>query len=200
MFMFLQKDAGGTASRGVIMKTWGLRAVVAICLIAGLAYAAKKVGYALAHESTDDAFIEGTVVPISSEVKGKVTKVLVADNQLVRAGEPLVEIAVDDYAVQVQARRDAVSRMTAEQQETHAQIKVKTMALARSRADLDVAESGAALAEKDLKRGTELRKKEVISQSQYDQVESRSRDAAARKASASAAVSEVEAAIEALKA
>jgi len=93
-----------------------------------------------------------------------------------------------------------MSRISAEQQETHALIKVRTMALARTRADLDGIETSAALAEKDLKRATELRKKEVISQSQYDQAESKAKDTLARKASAVAAVAEIEAAIEALQA
>ena len=182
------------------LRTWGIRAAVVICAIAGLAYGAKKVSYNLAHESTDDAFIEGSVVPISSEVKGKVTKVFVRDNQLVKTGEPLVEIAAEDYTALVQARQDSVSRMTAEQQETHALIKAKTMALARARAELDAVETNAALAEKDLKRSSELRKKEVISQSQYDQAEARSKDALARRASANASVAEIEASIEALNA
>ncbi len=200
MFMQGKPDQEILSSRRAHVKTWGIRAVVAVCLIAGLAYAGKKITYAMAHEGTDDAFVEGVVVPISSEVKGRVLKVLVTDNQLVKAGEPLVEIAADDYSNQFQARQDSVARITAEQQEIHAAIKVKTMALARARADLDVVETGVALAEKDLKRSTELRKKEFISQSQYDESESRFKDAAARKASANAALSEIEASIEALNA
>lgn len=37
--------------------------------------------YAIAHESTDDAFIEGHVIPISSRVASHVARVLVDDNQ-----------------------------------------------------------------------------------------------------------------------
>lgn len=198
--MSIFKNSEQEATRQVIMKTWGSRIIIVLCLLAGLAYAGKKITYSLAHESTDDAFVEGSVVAISSEVKGKVTKVLVTDNQLVKAGDPLVEISPDDYNALVQARQDSLSRMTAEQQETHALIKVKTMTLARARADLDAVETSAALAGKDLKRSTELLKMEVVSQSQYDQAESRWKDTIARKASAGAAVAEIEAAIEALNA
>lgn len=201
--MFMQKSTEeletGSSGRAAL-KTWGMRVVIVLCLIVGLVYGVRKTTYALAHESTDDAFVEGVVVPISSEVKGRVLKMFVADNQAMKAGEPLVEIAADDYSNLVQARQDSMSRMTAEQQETHALIKVKTMTLARARADLDAMETSVALAEKDLKRSIELHKQEVISQSQYDQAESRSRDTLARKASASAAVAEIEASIEALNA
>jgi membrane fusion protein (multidrug efflux system) len=74
------------------------------------------------------------------------------------------------------------------------------MTLARVRADLDAVETSVALAEKDLKRSSELRKQEVISQSRFEQVESRYKSTTARKASAAASVSEIEAGIEALKA
>ncbi len=180
--------------------TWGIRAVIAVLVLAGGVYTAHKVSYSLSHESTDDAFVDGVVVPISSEVKGRVMKVLVTDNQIVKAGDTLLEIAPDDYTNMVQARQDATARLTAEQQETHALIKVKTMSLARARAELEAAQTDAALAEKELKRSTELRNKEVISQSQYDQAESRCRAMAARRNSATASVAEIEAAIEALKA
>ncbi len=74
------------------------------------------------------------------------------------------------------------------------------MSLARAKADLDAAENDAALADKDLKRATDLRKEEVISQSQFDQAESRARSMASRRESARAAMAEAEAAIEALNA
>ncbi len=163
-------------------------------------YGFHKISYAMKHESTDDAFVEGTVVPISPEVKGRVVKVLVADNQIVKAGDVLLEIAPDDFSTLVQSRQDATSRLTAEQQETRAAIKVKTMSLARARAELAAAGSDAALAQKDFARSTELLHKEVISQSQYDNSESRAKAMIARKESATASVAEIEASIEALNA
>ena len=181
-------------------RTWAIRAVILVLVAAALLVTTKKVVYSLAHESTDDAFIEGTIVPVSSEVKGRVTKVFVADNQIVKAGDALVEIAADDYANAVQARQDAVGRNAAEQEETRAAVKMKNMALARARAELEAAHEEATLAQKELKRSTELRSKEVISQSQFDQAESRSKAMAARGQSAQAAVAEIEAAIEALNA
>ncbi len=181
-------------------RTWTVRTVAVILVAAAVLMTAKKAVYSLAHESTDDAFIDGIIVPVSGEVKGKVTRVFVADNQVVKAGDALLEIAPDDYANLVEARQDASLRLKAEQEETRAAIKTKNMALARVRAELEAAQADATLAEKDLRRSTELRSKEVISQSQFDQAESRSKAMAARRASAQAAVAEIEAAIDALNA
>ncbi len=187
-------------SKGTARRTWAIRTVIIVLIAGSILFTAKKAVYSLAHENTDDAFIDGTIVPVSSEVKGRVVKVYVADNQVVKAGDALVEIAADDYANVVQARQDAVGRIGAEQEETRAAVKMKTMALARARAELEAARTDSLLAQKELKRSTELRSKEVISQSQFDQAESRSKAMGARQESAQAAVAEIEASIEALNA
>ena len=181
-------------------RTWGIRIAVVVALAISAVYAFHKISYALFHESTDDAFVEGVVVPISSEVKGQVTRVLVADNQYVMKGDVLLEVFQEDFSRVVQTKESSLGRLAAEKQELHASIKVKTMALARAKADFDTAENDAALAEKDLKRATELLSKEVISQSQFDQAESRAKSMASRREAARAAMAETEAAIEALNA
>jgi len=181
-------------------RSWTIRAVIVVLVAGAVLFTAKKAIYSLAHETTDDAFVDGSIVPISCEIKGRVVKVFVADNQTVKAGDALLEISPEDYANAVQARENATSRIASEQDETRAAIKMKSMALARARADLEAARTDAALAEKELKRSSELRSKEVISQSQFDQAESRSKALASKKESAQAAVAEIEASIETLDA
>ncbi len=55
--------------------------------------------YYSARESTDDAQVDGHLVPISPRVAGTITQVLVNDNQLVKAGDPLVKLDKADYDV-----------------------------------------------------------------------------------------------------
>ncbi|MFA5159831.1 MAG: HlyD family secretion protein [Candidatus Omnitrophota bacterium] len=57
------------------------------------------VHHSLSHVSTDDAFVEGHVIPISPKVAAHVVKVLVDDNQEAKAGDLLVELDVNDYRV-----------------------------------------------------------------------------------------------------
>lgn len=181
-------------------RTWGIRAAVVVVLALCSVYAFHKISYALSHESTDDAFVEGVVVPISSEVKGQVTRVLVADNQYVKKGDVLLEVFQEDFSRVVQSRESSLGRLAAEKEELRASIKAKTMSLARAKADIDAADNDASLAEKDLKRATDLRKEEVISQSQFDRAESRAKSMASRREAARAAMAETEAALEALNA
>ncbi len=53
-------------------------------------------------ESTDDAQIDGHIVPISARVGGTVIEVLVTDNQQVEAGAVLVKIDPKDFEVAVE--------------------------------------------------------------------------------------------------
>jgi membrane fusion protein (multidrug efflux system) len=58
-------------------------------------------------ESTDDAQVDGHVVPISPRISGTILEVLVDDNQEVTAGSPLVKLDPADYQVQLaQAQAD----------------------------------------------------------------------------------------------
>lgn len=57
------------------------------------------IRHALCYVSTDDAFIEGHVVPVSPRVSSYVAKVLVNDNQEVKAGDLVVELDPNDYLV-----------------------------------------------------------------------------------------------------
>jgi len=64
-------------------KKWVLRSILAVIIILAGIYLTPKYLYFLSHVSTDDAHIEGTIVPVSAEVKGKVIKVFVNDNRSV---------------------------------------------------------------------------------------------------------------------
>ena len=65
--------------------------------------------YARAHESTDDAFIDGHIVQISPKVGGYVAKVYVKDNQEVQAGDLLAELDARDYEAKLEQAKAALT-------------------------------------------------------------------------------------------
>ncbi|HZP59366.1 MAG TPA: HlyD family secretion protein, partial [Opitutaceae bacterium] len=68
-------------------------AVLAVLAVgAGLFYGVIHLRYALTHEDTDDAQVQGHLSPVLPRVSGYVARVLVNDNQRVAAGQPLVEV------------------------------------------------------------------------------------------------------------
>ena len=72
----------------------------------GLALVAAGWWYYSGRESTDDAQVDGHIVPVSSRVAGTVTGVKVEDNQYVAAGAVLVEVDPEGYRIAV-ARAEA---------------------------------------------------------------------------------------------
>ncbi len=60
-------------------------------------------------ESTDNAYLQADSSEVAPRVGGLVTAVLVRDNQVVKAGDPLVRIDVRDYETRVAAAEAAVA-------------------------------------------------------------------------------------------
>jgi membrane fusion protein, multidrug efflux system len=85
-----------------------LVAVVAALLIGALGYGFSVWRYWQTHVSTDDAYVEARVSPVSAKITGNVVAVLVTDNQEVKAGEPIVRLDPRDYEVKLQQARAAI--------------------------------------------------------------------------------------------
>ena|SRR5438270_4656306 len=146
-------------------------------------------------ESTDDAQVDGHIYNISARVSGHVTKVNFDDNQVVKAGDILVEIDPADYQValakaeadyqdslaQAQAARSGIpiaragaqtNIASAQADVTNAQASI-TAAQKQAdaaRAQLAQAQANAVKANNDVARYQQLIQKQEISQQQFDTV------------------------------
>jgi len=65
--------------------------------------------HSLNRESTDDAQVDGHIIPISSKIYGKISEVLIDDNQQVKQGQVLVRIDPRDFQVKVDQERAALA-------------------------------------------------------------------------------------------
>jgi len=91
---------------------WALASVGAIVTIGvGIAYYIHSLSY----ETTDDAFIDGHVVPVSARVAGHVAEVYVTDNQWVNQGDLLAEIDPRDFEARLAAAEAALTAAQAGQ-------------------------------------------------------------------------------------
>jgi membrane fusion protein (multidrug efflux system) len=134
----------------------------------------KTWSFGRAHESTDNAQIEGHIVPIVAKVGGYVTEVRAEENAVVGANAVLVHIDEREYAVKL-AQADAelaAARATAGGAgiEGQAGAVVRT---ASSQRDVGAAQVTAARAQRikaeaDLVRARELVAKQIISRAQLD--------------------------------
>ena len=66
--------------------------IVALLILAGLIMVGKTFLYGRAHESTDNAQVDGHIVPVLAKVGGYVTAVSAGENQPVKEGGVLVQL------------------------------------------------------------------------------------------------------------
>jgi membrane fusion protein (multidrug efflux system) len=99
------------------------------------------------YENTDDAFIDGHIVDVSSRIAGHVAKVLVNDNQMVKAGDPLVELDPDVLNTQVAAAEGDLNAALAKAKEAKTNIGLieKTAAASKQQGEAGVVVARAAI-------------------------------------------------------
>lgn len=122
------------------------RLLVVALVMAGLALAVGVPYYLVArqYESTDDAFIEGHVVPVAPRAAGQVVRVAVKDNQLVQAGDLLVEI--DPADAKVRLDQASAAHLAAQARLAGAVVNLALTELV-SQADLEAADAGVKMAQ-----------------------------------------------------
>lgn len=160
--------------------------IVAIIIAAGLAIGIPWYLYSRNYISTDDAFIEGHIVPVSSRVAGYAVNVYVNDNQFVHQGDLLVKLDPRDYEVRVQqaqaAGEAAGARFSgADNQHKQSQVKVNVAqeSFREAQAQVAAAEAQNQRAQYDLARYQELYKTGVVTQQLYEHTETAAKAAAA---------------------
>ena len=70
----------------------GLGAIAGLCLLAGIGYGIYWYSHARFHQKTDDAYVAGNVVAVTSRENATVTALLADNTQTVRQGQVLVEM------------------------------------------------------------------------------------------------------------
>ena len=101
-------------------------------LAAGALYGVRWWTFGRFIETTDDAYLRADQVAMAPRVSGYVREVLVADNQLVTVGQPLVRIEDDTY-------RAALARQSANLRTSQADIAVAQAKLEQQRATTEQA-------------------------------------------------------------
>lgn len=130
-------------------RYWVMLGAITIAIIAGF-----FILDAMKYQSTDDAYVETTTVSVSPKVSGQIVKVLVEDNQEVKAGDVVAVIDKVDYQVRLDQAKAAYERALLNQQNAHA--------------NLNAANSEIELAQKDVERYQNLYNAGAVSKQTLD--------------------------------
>src|SRR6202522_713268 len=172
----------------------GARAAALLLLTIVIAGGGLFLWNSLAWESTDDAQVDGDIMPLSARINGYVLEVPVIEGQLVHAGDVLVTIDPKDYKIALEQARatfeDAqasaassrfnipITSVTTQSnvdsastavENAEAGFKAAEQNLESAKAVVEQAEANAAKSDADLVRYEQLVAKEDISHQQYDQ-------------------------------
>ena len=144
-------------------------------LVAGLAVVAIAAGAAwiawpASSVSTDDAYVKADSTIVAPKVQGLIARILVRDNEAVKAGQPLIQIDPEDYRQAVaSAEADVASARAALAQQT-AQEGLAAANVQAADAAIRSAQAQAVRAEADGKRFGVLGAAGDVSRSQADQM------------------------------
>ncbi len=167
---------------------------IVILVVVILALAAAGIWWRSTYsEDTDDAQVDGHLIQISARISGHVAKVFVEENQVVKKGDPIVELDPKDYEVAVENAEAALASAEANAAAAKVAVPITTVntgsnlqaatadvsglragvqqaeqQLVAARARVAQAEANNTKAQSDLARYKPLVAKDVISKQQFD--------------------------------
>jgi membrane fusion protein, multidrug efflux system len=154
--------------------------IMGLVLAALIVFGARKWWFARSHVSTDNAQVDGHIIPVLPKVGGYVAAVRISENQPVKAGDTLV--VLDD--------RDFRARLAQTEADLAALLATVSSRTRVGQADAAVAQAqaNALKATADLARIEPLAAQNVVSQQSLDAARAMASAAAAQLASAQAAL------------
>ncbi|HVW68288.1 MAG TPA: HlyD family efflux transporter periplasmic adaptor subunit [Steroidobacteraceae bacterium] len=122
-------------------RTRWLLIVVAAFAVAGLGAGAYWWLYARNYETTDDAYVAGDLVNVSSQVSGTVVAIDADETDFVRQGQELIKLDDTDARIALQEAEDQLAKVVRQVHTVFTSRDELTAVAAQRRADLDRAES-----------------------------------------------------------
>jgi membrane fusion protein (multidrug efflux system) len=119
-------------------------------------------------ESTDDAYVQADSTTVAPKISGYIAQVLVADNQPVRARQVLARIDDRDLQTALREANASLAAATALVANLAAQLTAQDYVIREAQADLQVAQTAAALAQRNDGRRREMAKVGFGSEEQSD--------------------------------
>ncbi|MES2821698.1 MAG: HlyD family secretion protein [Pseudomonadota bacterium] len=137
-------------------------------------------------EQTDNAYVQGEITRLSSQLGARVEQVLVQDNQHVEKGQLLVVLEADDFRLAVQRSQAALDTRAAELLQARSRLTEQTSLIQAREAEVAVAQTTLGRTQIDLSRVQTLRKPGYVSEERVTTLAADSRVARSQVAKAQA--------------
>lgn len=147
------------------------KVVIGVLVGVALFFGGRKVIFSLTHETTDNAQIETSIVPVLTRIAGYVKSVDVKDFDLVSQNQLVVEIDDTDLKMQLEEQQSELQQANAELANAKAQLVNAILSLQSNKGAIDLKKIRQQKSLNDLKRDQSLFKEQAITRKQVEETE-----------------------------
>jgi membrane fusion protein (multidrug efflux system) len=148
-----------------------LTALASIVVLAGAGWGVYEWLVASHYESTDNAYVQGNVIQITPQISGTVMAIMADDTDLVKAGQPLVQLDPSDAKVALDQAEAALAQAVRQVRTLYVNNASLAAQVSLRQADIVRAQSDIARAQDDLKRRQALSGNGAVSKEELNHSE-----------------------------
>jgi membrane fusion protein (multidrug efflux system) len=145
--------------------------VIGLLLTVALYFGIKKVSFSLTHETTDNAQIETSIVPVLTRTSGYVKTISIKDYDSVQQNQLVVELDDAELQATLEEQKADLLQSTADVANAKAQLENATLSLKNNKGIIDLRTIRQKKALNDLTRDQNLYKEQAITKKQLDETE-----------------------------
>lgn len=137
-----------------------------VVLMIALAFFAQWYFKGRFYESTDNAYVQGEITRVSSQLGARISEVLVQDNQPVQQGQLLVRLEPDDFRLAIERAQATLATREAERLQAQSKLTQQASLIAASDAQVQANQATLGRTQLDLARLQKLRTPGFVSEAQ----------------------------------
>jgi membrane fusion protein (multidrug efflux system) len=143
--------------------------VIGFLLGIALYFGIKKVIFSLTHETTDNAQIETSIVPVITRIAGYVKNISIKDYDSVKQDQVVVELDDAELQAVLEEQKADLAQSTADVSNAKAQLENAILALKNNKGIIELKSIRQKKAASDLSRDQNLFKEQAITKKQLDE-------------------------------
>ena len=147
------------------------KVVIGTLLVVALYFGGKKVVFSITHETTDNAQIETSIVPVLTRISGYVKTISIKDYDSVGQNELVAEIDDAELQMQLEEQKADLQQSLADVSNAQAQLENGILALKNNKGLIDLKTIKQKKSNNDLNRDQNLFKEQAITRKQLEETE-----------------------------
>ncbi len=147
------------------------KVVIGILLAVALYFGIKKVAFSLTHETTDNAQIETSIVPVLTRISGYVKNISIKDYDSVSQNQLVAELDDAELQMQLEEQKADLQQSNADVSNAKAQLENAILSLKNNKGVIDLRSIRQKKVANDLQRDQNLFKEQAITKKQLDETE-----------------------------